>query len=86
MVPLSLDEGPTEVEMTDINGDGNIDLLSIGDHGNPYVNVGKHGIIVWFSDGEGNWSSYMVGNFGYGGIAVGDVNNDVFRCCLWNAP
>ena len=76
LVPPSFDGGPTEIEMADINGDGNIDLISIGDHGSPYVNTDEHGIMVWFGDGTGHWSVTMFGNFGYGGIAVGDVNND----------
>lgn len=76
LTPPTLDGGRTEVEMADINGDGNIDLLSIGDHGSPFINTDQHGIMVWFGDGNGSWSVYMNGNFGYGGIAVGDVNND----------
>ena len=78
LTPPSFDGGPTEVEMADINGDGNIDLLSIGDHGSPYVNTNEHGIMVWFGDGQGNWNIYQNGEFGYGGIAIGDVNNDGF--------
>ncbi len=74
--PPRFEGGNTEFEMADINQDGNIDLLSIGDHGSPYVNTDQHGIMVWFGDGRGNWTNYMNGNFGYGGIAVGDVNND----------
>ena len=70
------EEGRTELEMADINQDGNPDILSIGDHGSPYINSGEHGIMVWFGDGAGNWTSYMNGNFGYGGIAVGDLNGD----------
>ncbi|HIE06329.1 MAG TPA: T9SS type A sorting domain-containing protein [bacterium (Candidatus Stahlbacteria)] len=76
LIPPSLDGGRTEVEFCDLNEDGDVDLVSIGDHGNPYINTDQHGIIVWFGDGTGNWSSYMNGNFGYGGIAVGDANND----------
>lgn len=71
--------GRTEVEMEDINDDGNIDLLTIGDHGSPYVNTQEHGIMVYFGDGQGNWSNYMNGDFGYGGIAIGDVNNDGYK-------
>jgi hypothetical protein len=33
--------------------------------------------MVWFGNGSGsNWSLFQNGNFGYGGIAIGDVNND----------
>ena len=73
-----LEGGRTELEFADIDADGNIDILSIGDHGSPYINTSEHGIMVWFGDGNGNWNVYQNGNFGYGGIAVGDVNNDGF--------
>ncbi len=76
LVPPTLEGGHTEVEMGDVNGDGNPDLVSIGDHGSPYVNTDQHGIMVWFGDGSGHWSVYQSGDFGYGGIALGDVNND----------
>jgi len=76
LVPPALEGGHTEVEMGDVNSDGNPDLVSIGDHGSPYINTDEHGIMVWFGDGTGNWSVYQSGNFGYGGIALGDVNND----------
>lgn len=68
--------GRTDFRITDINDDGHPDILTIGDHGSPNVNSGEHGIIVWFGDGLGSFTNYMNGNFGYGGIAVGDVNND----------
>lgn len=71
-----LESGRTELELADVDGDGNIDILSIGDHGSPYINTQEHGIMIWFGDGAGNWSVYQNGNFGYGGIAVGDLNND----------
>src|SRR5512146_1665018 len=74
---IALESGRTEVEMADINNDGNIDFLSVGDHGNPNVNTQEHGIMVWFGNGTGdNWTLFQNGNFGYGGIAIGDVNND----------
>jgi len=76
LIPPELDGGHTELELGDINGDGNIDLVSIGDHGSPYVNTDEHGIMVWFGDGTGSWSVYQTGNFGYGGVALGDVNGD----------
>jgi len=78
LVPPAMEGGNTELEFADINADGNVDILSIGDHGSPYVNTDEHGIMVWFGDGNGNWSVYQNGDFGYGGIAVGDVNNDGF--------
>lgn len=71
-----MDGGSVEVEMGDVNGDGHVDLVSIGDHGSPYVNTSMHGITVWFGDGFGGWSLFQNGDFGYGGIALGDVNGD----------
>jgi VCBS repeat protein len=71
-----LDGGYTEVEMADVDRDGNIDLVSVGDHGNPFIGTNQHGVIVWLGDGQGAWSPVQYGDFGYGGIAVGDVNGD----------
>lgn len=71
-----LEEGRTEIEMGDVNGDGHIDLVSIGDHGSPYVNTNEHGVMVWFGNGQGSWSVFQNGDFGYGGVALGDANND----------
>lgn len=70
------DGGDTGLCFADINQDGHVDFLSIGDHGSPYIGTNQHGIMVYFGDGEGGWSIHMEGNFGYGGIAVGDVNLD----------
>jgi hypothetical protein len=70
------DGGDTELEFADMNGDGHVDLISIGDHGSPYINTDEHGVMVYFTDGAGGWSIHQEGNFGYGGIAAGDVNND----------
>lgn len=72
----AMEGGRTEMEMVDINNDGNIDILSIGDHGSPYINTEEHGVMVWFGNGQGVWNVYQNGNFGYGGIAIGDLNND----------
>jgi hypothetical protein len=68
--------GRTELEFADMNGDGNVDIITIGDHGNPGIQSGEQGLMVYFGDGQGNWSCQMGGNLGYGGIAAGDVNND----------
>ena len=72
----AMEAGDTEIEFGDVNGDGHVDIVSIGDHGSPYINSGQHGVMVWFGDGSGNWSVFQNGNFGYGGVALGDVNND----------
>jgi len=71
-----MEGGRTELEFADINNDGDVDILSIGDHGSPYINTQEHGVMVWFGDGQGGWSVFQYGDFGYGGIAVGDVNGD----------
>jgi hypothetical protein len=72
----TLETGRTEIEMSDVNADGNLDLVSIGDHGSPLINAQEHGIMVWFGDGAGTWSVVQTGDFGYGGVALGDVNGD----------
>jgi hypothetical protein len=71
-----MEAGPTELELGDVNGDGHVDIVSIGDHGSPFINSDEHGIMVWFGDGAGTWSVFQNGNFGYGGVALGDVNGD----------
>ena len=73
---LQLEAGRTELEFADLNADGNPDLISVGDHGNPLINSQEHGIMVWFGDGAGSWTLSQTGELGYGGIAVGDVNGD----------
>ncbi len=72
----SFEGGRTEYEFADIDNDGNVDILTIGDHGSPDINANEHGITVFFGDGRGRWRVRMNGHFGYGGIAVGDVNGD----------
>ncbi|MBN2172388.1 MAG: T9SS type A sorting domain-containing protein [Candidatus Krumholzibacteriota bacterium] len=70
------DGGDTELAFADVNGDGHVDFVTIGDHGSPGVGTDQHGIMVYFGDGAGGWSIHMEGDFGYGGIAVGDANGD----------
>jgi len=78
LVPPTLEGGRTELEFADINNDGHTDILFIGDHGSPWINTDQNGIMVWFGDGTGRWSIYRMPacTLGYGGIAVGDANND----------
>lgn len=73
---LDLDGGATEVELGDVNGDGCPDLVSVGDHGSPFVNTQQHGVTVWLGDCAGGWTLVQSGNFGYGGVALGDVDGD----------
>ncbi|MBU2650928.1 MAG: VCBS repeat-containing protein [Bacteroidetes bacterium] len=70
------ESGKTELEFADINQDGYVDILTIGDHSTPSERWGTHGIMVFFGNGTGSWSLQMNGYFGYGGIAIGDANND----------
>ncbi|KAA3606033.1 MAG: VCBS repeat-containing protein [Planctomycetota bacterium] len=74
-----LDGGSLEIEIADLHGDGHLDLVMIGDHGSPGINTNQHGITVWQGNGAGRWLLVQTGQFGYGGIAVGDVNNDGFQ-------
>jgi hypothetical protein len=73
-----MEEGRTEFEFGDVNSDGYVDIVSIGDHGSPFVNSDQHGVMVWFGDGRGSWFVVQTGRFGYGGVALGDVNQDGF--------
>ena len=66
-----------------MNNDGNLDVISVGDHGSPYVNTQEHGIMVWLGDGMGTWSVIQVGDFGYGGIEAGDLNLDGYLDVVW---
>ena len=75
----NFEKGRSDIFMDDINNDGHVDILSIGDHGSPLFNTDQHGIMIWFNDGQGNFNLHMNGHFGYGGLAVGDVNNDGFK-------
>ena len=73
---LALDGGATEIEMGDVNGDGCPDLVSVGDHGSPFVNTQQHGVTVWLGNCLGDWTLVQTGSFGYGGVALGDVDWD----------
>lgn len=78
MGSLAWDGGRTELEWVDLNDDGHVDLVTVGDHGSPFIGTQMHGITVWFGNGAGGWNVFQNGQFGYGGVAIGDVNNDDF--------
>jgi len=74
---LMLEGGMTQVRLSDVDQDGDLDIVSIGDHGSPNVNTNQHGVSVFFGNGTGTgWQLYQSGSFGYGGCALGDINND----------
>jgi hypothetical protein len=74
--PPTLEGGRTEIGIGDVDGDGHLDLVSVGDHGSPLVGTDQHGIMVWLGDGAGRFTLEMTGDFGYGGVALGDVDGD----------
>ncbi len=70
------ESGQTEFKLGDIDNDGDIDIISVGDHMSPLI-ASEHGIMVYKNNGDGTvWTKTMLGDFGYGGVALGDVNND----------
>lgn len=73
---LLLDGGRSELEIFDVDADGHPDIVSVGDHGSPFINTQQHGVMVWFGDGAGGFTLAQTGNFGYGGVALGDVDGD----------
>lgn len=74
---MQLEGGMTQMRFVDVNDNGHLDLVSIGDHGSPNVNTNQHGVSVFFGNGTGaGWTFFQNGTFGYGGCALGDINND----------
>lgn len=77
LTAVTFEIGYTELELGDVDGDGDLDIVTIGDHGSPNINATEAGIMVFKNGGNGtSWSFVKNGNFGYGGVALGDVNND----------
>ncbi len=74
---VTFDIGFTELEVADMNADGKLDLITLGDHGSPNFSATEGGVMVYLNNGTGtNWTLKKTGAFGYGGITTGDVNND----------
>ncbi len=42
----SKEKGKTEYELADMNGNGYLDIVSVGDHGSPWFNSEQHGILT----------------------------------------
>lgn len=76
---ITMEYGPIEIRGCDIDKDGDTDLVSLGDHGNPLFNTAKeNGLMLWTNGGDGQtWSLWQSGgNWGYGGMSFGDLNWD----------
>ena len=41
----TMEGGRTELEFGDVDADGHVDLVCVGDHGSPYINSPQHGVI-----------------------------------------
>ena len=63
--------------MGDVNGDGCPDLVSVGDHGSPFINTQQHGVTLWLGRlRRGTGPSCRSATSATEAIALGDANWD----------
>jgi len=70
--------GRSEIEMADVNLDGNIDLITIGDHGSPLYD--EKGLMVYFGNGSALWQGKPVDTFRPPLAAVAELLGDFDPC------
>ncbi|DAC72272.1 MAG TPA: hypothetical protein DSN98_05980 [Thermoplasmata archaeon] len=65
-----------DTRIGDVNNDGHLDIIRLRGHDD--FNPPDKGFQIWLGDGTGNWNKTAIpnGDFGYGGTAIGDFNND----------
>jgi len=65
-----------DTRIGDVNNDGYLDIIRLRGHDD--FNPPDKGFQIWLGDGTGNWNKTSIpsGDFGYGGTAIGDFNND----------
>lgn len=74
----TIGQWPYDTRIGDVNNDGYLDIIRLRGHDD--FNPEDKGFQIWLGDGVGNWTKTSIsnGNFGYGGTAIGDFNNDGF--------
>lgn len=74
----TIGQWPHATRVGDVNNDGCLDIIRLRGHDD--FNPPDKGFQIWLGDGTGVWTKTTIpnGNFGYGGTAIGDFNNDGF--------
>ena len=72
----SYGQWPWGTRVGDLDNDGDMDIIRLRGHDD--FNPEDQGFQIWLGDGTGKWTKTNIpnGNFGYGGTAIGDFNND----------
>lgn len=72
----TIGQWPFATRVGDVNNDGCLDIIRLRGHDD--FNPSDQGFQIWLGDGTGIWTKTTIpnGNFGYGGTAIGDFNND----------